>query len=232
MSRQVSISVPDEFYATLESEYAKRKEVDPEASFSSVVRSMIEASLSAPVLTLPFNIPDVAWKPPMPEPTLDDAAEMLLKELPESQVDLIRQMCMDNEQRPVRYLISYAVLAHERGETSYMIGGDDIAPLQAQPFQPKGTVSCEWCKQSFIPTRQGQKFCPPPDEDTVGCGRLAAEAEWHTKRPPDLDRQRQIALSKGFLPSGKIAEVVQPQAAIIAQAVAEALRQIGMAPKV
>ena len=36
---------------------------------------------------------------------------------------------------------------------------------------PPGT--CEFCGHTFESSRQGQKYCPDPDDGTAGCGREA-----------------------------------------------------------
>lgn len=118
------------------------------------------------------------------EVTLEDAADLLLQHMDAGQAALIKDLCAETGHQPSDYLLSYIFLAHERGETAHMIGEHVMvrqeASAAALPALP-GEAICDYCHKAFRSTRQGQKYCPDPDDGTESCGRRASlEAlHWH-----------------------------------------------------
>ena len=55
----------------------------------------------------PKGTPSVSAPAAPRETTLDDAASLFLRHLPQEQADLIRELCLDNGARPWQYLMSY-----------------------------------------------------------------------------------------------------------------------------
>src|SRR5262245_4607018 len=54
--------------------------------------------------------------------TLDDAARTLLGHVPPPMAELITDLCAEHHRQPAEYLLSYAHLAYERGETALLLG--------------------------------------------------------------------------------------------------------------
>lgn len=125
------------------------------------------------------------------EVSLDAAAEVLLRHLPPSLVERLRDLCREYRTSPAAYLLSYAKIADDRGELGIFISPDDInlgtalAPEQVAP-----SATCAHCKSPFTPTRAGQRYCPEPEDwSKLSCGRLALLDELHKKRPPEAQRK-------------------------------------------
>lgn len=125
--------------------------------------------------------------PPASVETLDAAAELFLRRLPEHQVELIRELAKDRSTTPAAFLLSYAKLAHERGETAVLIAEPDLESVKQPPPPAPGVVGavCAHCGKPFEPSRQGQRFCPEP-VDGLSCGRQALLAEIHMRRAQRL----------------------------------------------
>ena len=132
---------------------------------------------------------------PMPKPTLDEAAEIMLKHLPTTLVEKLRELCREYQVSPAAYLLSYAKLADDRGELSINIAADDRELGQAPvPLPIAETAQCAYCKADFKPVRAGQRFCPEPDDwSVVSCGRKALLDELHKRRPPESQRKNAAA---------------------------------------
>lgn len=125
------------------------------------------------------------------EVSLADAAERLLRELPAPMVALIRENCVAHRVPPVAYLLTYCLLAYERGETSTPLALTDaqrVAEAEA-PALPE-QAECAWCRRPFRPAVPGQRYCPDPDDGTVSCGRQAALEQVRAARLRYLDQTR------------------------------------------
>ena len=149
-------------------------------------------------------------------PSRHAAAMALLKHLDPAHAELILDCCADSGRRPFDYLITYAHLAYERGEAATIwhdsAAPDDEEALDAAPLAVETSVGtqavCAYdaCHRSFTLTRRGQKFCPPPDDDTESCGRKAHLAALHAARPPRRDNQ--YAPPTGAITAAQIAAAV------------------------
>lgn len=120
--------------------------------------------------------------------TLDAAAIVLLQHLPPQHVELIRELCVENERRPVDYLLSYVRLAFERGETAVHIGDDTMVEAAsgavAAAIPPAASARCAHCGTEFVPARRGQQFC------TDAHGREASLGMIRQQRAAYLQRTR------------------------------------------
>lgn len=119
------------------------------------------------------------------EPTLDDAADLILRHLPDHQRNLILDCCQETGRKPIEYLFSYIHIADERGETAMVMSeqmGDERVPAL---LRPEETAMCAFggCRKSFTPTKRGQRFCPEPEDGSESCGRKATLEELHRRRP-------------------------------------------------
>ena len=147
---------------------------------------------------VPLNnepMPLVGRPVPMPKPTLDEAAEVLLRHLPTTLVEKLRELSREYQVSPAAYLLSYAKLADDRGELSINIAPDDreLGNAPAQLPVPE-TDTCKQCGAAFKPARIGQKYCPEPEDWTiVSCGRKALLDELHKRRPPEAQRKNAAA---------------------------------------
>ena len=124
-------------------------------------------------------------------PTLDEAAEVMLRHLPAALVEKLRELCSEYRVSPAAYLLSYAKLADDRGELSINLSSDDRelgnAPV---PIPVPEIAQCAYCKADFKPTRVNQKFCPEPEDWSIAsCGRQALLEELHKRRPPEAQRK-------------------------------------------
>ena len=156
-------------------------------------------------------------------PSLDDAASLFLRHLPQDQADLIRELCLDNGARPWQYLMSYIHLAHERGETAVMASETVLDEIAAPPAASPGQVAagatgtCLYCGGAFQAVRRGQKYCPDP-EDGPGCGRKAFLEDLHQRRPqtPFRGRQPQAAPTPSPPPAPTLLDTVALRQAMLA----------------
>ena len=156
-------------------------------------------------------------------PSLDDAAAVVLRHLPQDQADLIRELCLDNGARPWQYLMSYIHLAHERGETAVMASETVLDEIAAPPAASPGQVAagatgtCLYCGGAFQAVRRGQKYCPDP-EDGPGCGRKAFLEDLHQRRPqtPFRGRQPQAAPTPSPPPAPTLLDTVALRQAMLA----------------
>ena len=130
------------------------------------------------------------------EPTIDDAAVVFLRYLHPAQAELILAICEEEHRRPSQYLLGYAALAYDRGETAQFLAEDDHRAVDATARAFVGaTLPCAWCNQPFIAARPGQKYCPDPAESAVmSCGKQATQAELHQRRPRKAAPARQAAM--------------------------------------
>ena len=124
-------------------------------------------------------------------PTLDEAAEVMLRHLPAALVEKLRELCSEYRVSPAAYLLSYAKLADDRGELSINLSSDDRelgnAPV---PIPVPEIAQCAYCKADFKPARVNQKFCPEPEDWSIAsCGRRALLEELHKRRPPEAQRK-------------------------------------------
>lgn len=123
------------------------------------------------------------------EVTLDVAADIILKHLDPAQAALLLDLCRENGRKPHEYVLSYAHLAHERGETAQMVGevvmerGDAPAAVMLANHQ-----ACAFCEKPFVPARRGQLYCPDPDDGSESCGRKASLATLRADRDARLPR--------------------------------------------
>ncbi|HAM54107.1 MAG TPA: hypothetical protein DCQ64_01300 [Candidatus Rokubacteria bacterium] len=122
-----------------------------------------------------------------PPSHLDGAAEVFLAHLDAGHRDLIRDLCTDNVATPSDYLLTYIRLAYDRGEASSLEpelrraqDGEGMPRKGLRGEVPPGT--CAFCGKTFEATRQGQKYCPDPDDGSAGCGRKATLRELHAHR--------------------------------------------------
>ena len=143
---------------------------------------------------VPLNnepMPLVGRPVPMPKPTLDEAAEVLLRHLPTTLVEKLRELSREYQVSPAAYLLSYAKLADDRGELSINIAPDDRELGNAPEQLPvPETAKCAQCGSTFKPARAGQKYCPEPEDwNVVSCGRKALLDELHKRRPPEAQRK-------------------------------------------
>lgn len=131
--------------------------------------------------------------PPIPSPravSLDDACEVILRVIDESQAALIRSLCQESRQSPSAYILSYIKLANERGETG-VVTQEVMAdrPVSLAPLESVAT--CQFCGKPFVPARAGQRFCPDLADDgvTLSCGKRAHLEEVHGKRKRELSEK-------------------------------------------
>lgn len=134
--------------------------------------------------------------------TPDDAAEVILRHLAPSQQDFIRQLCKETNRKPLHYLLGYAAMAHERGETAFSMAEDDYRVADGfAKAQVGGTGECAWCQKAFVVARAGQKYCPDTDDPTtLSCGKQAAVAEIRKRRPEKASREREAAMRGARVP--------------------------------
>ena len=146
------------------------------------------------ITALPLDrepMPLVGRPVPLPKPTLDEAAEVLLQHLPTVLVEKLRELSREYRVSPAAYLLSYAKLADDRGELSINISSDDRELGNAPEQLPvPETAKCAQCGSTFKPARAGQKYCPEPEDwNVVSCGRKALLDELHKRRPPEAQRK-------------------------------------------
>ena len=142
-------------------------------------------SLSSEPLQAPFVLAQKS------APTLDEAAEVMLRHLPAALVEKLRELCSEYRVSPAAYLLSYAKLADDRGELSINLSSDDRelgnAPV---PIPVPEIAQCAYCKADFKPARVNQKFCQEPEDWSIAsCGRRALLEELHKRRPPEAQRK-------------------------------------------
>lgn len=129
--------------------------------------------------------------------TPDAAASLLVDCLDPVQAELIRRLCKEEGKRPIQYLLSYASLAYDHGNTAVAIPEDDprVSGTLAQGAVGR-SVLCGWCGKPFTATRAGQKFCPPTVDETVtlSCGKQAAMAQIKAQRPAVASKERAAAM--------------------------------------
>lgn len=123
-------------------------------------------------------------------PSIDVAAGVFLSYLEPEHRKLILECADENKRSPAAYLMSYIQLARDRGETTLPVGeGLDpslTAPLSAVPNAERSPSICEWCHHAFTPEREGQRYCPAPD-DGESCGRQASLAALRATRAQKSD---------------------------------------------
>lgn len=115
------------------------------------------------------------------EVTLEDAGEIFLGHMEESQAALIRELCKEHRRKPHDYVMSYIHLALERGETATMVSETVLDRYGVNAEESTGSLRCEYCGNGLVNPRRGQRFCPDP-EDGEGCGRKHSLAELHKRR--------------------------------------------------
>lgn len=138
--------------------------------------------------------------------TLDDATKVFMDLLDPAHRDLILQCADERHMAPAAFLLSAIKLAHERGEAGMILGEISIEPALQQHAEaasaPKPAASglCEWCHNVFVPTRPGQRYCPPPADGSEPCGRQAGLADIRMKlRTPSRDKQANVFAPKTFV---------------------------------
>ena len=121
--------------------------------------------------------------------TLDEASAVFMAHIRPEQAELIRVLGAETGFTPANYLLGYAKVAHERGETAAMYDervryDRDTAGPQTVVPDLDATGTCEQCAAIFTPSRVKQRFCPDPDDGTVSCGRAwTLEHQIHPSRP-------------------------------------------------
>jgi hypothetical protein len=121
--------------------------------------------------------------------TLDEASAVFMAHIRPEQAELIRVLGAETGFTPANYLLGYAKVAHERGETAAMYDervryDRDTAGPQTVVPDLDTTGTCEQCAAIFTPSRVKQRFCPDPDDGTVSCGRAwTLEHQIHPSRP-------------------------------------------------
>ena len=163
-------------------------------SLAKAATQLILGNITA--LSTEWEPPQLVGKPvSLPAPTLDEAAEVMLRHLPAALVEKLRELCSEYRVSPAAYLLSYAKLADDRGELSINLSSDDRelgnAPV---PIPVPEIAQCAYCKADFKPVRVNQKFCPEPEDWSIAsCGRRALLEELHKKRPPESQRKNVAA---------------------------------------
>mgnify|MGYP001603043151 CR=1 FL=1 len=167
-------------------EYAEQHGISLAKAATQLIVGRIEA------LSADSEPPQLVVKPlQLSAPTLDQAAEVLLRHLPANLVEKLRELCREYQVSPAAYLLSYAKLADDRGELSINLAPDDRELGNAPtPLPVPEIAQCAYCKADFKPARAGQKFCPEPEDwSVVSCGRQSLLDELHKRRPPEAQRK-------------------------------------------
>ena len=179
---RIHVPVPDVFYQRIrEQEHFDPDTGNPAVFKTTLVREtvkLLEQPIVAPTIPTPSRLK-----------TAEDAAQLIVKCLdPEHQL-LIYEIAKQRQLPLAAFVFSAMQLIKENGQTSVIMSGwADKSPAETVAPLPT-TATCQWCQGSFIPTRDGQKFCPPPDDESDSCGRKAGLAEVRAKRDPHLVRQ-------------------------------------------
>lgn len=121
--------------------------------------------------------------------TLDRACSVMLAKLDADHQRLLRTFAKERRLPIEAFLMSAIIRAKERGEAGVVMyewaaNAPQVAPVPQMLFD--GT--CEFCHQSFKPSYEGQRFCPPPPDESDSCGRKynieKIKADLATKRRP------------------------------------------------
>lgn len=117
--------------------------------------------------------------------SLDDACEVIMRALPDTQQKLIREVSAERNRPVASFIMSYVLLAIEQGRVAQLMaeyadpGRVSLTALQ-QAYQ--GEVRpCDYCGSVFKAERIGQRYCPPKGDDEP-CGKKAYKAAYEAKR--------------------------------------------------
>lgn len=165
--------------------------------------------------------PPAPQAPAVPDPpTLDEAADVILRHLPDHQRALILDCCAETGRQPIEYILSYIHLADERGETAMVMSEqlrDEAIPALLPPDR-QGICEYDGCRKPFQPTKRGQRFCPEPEDGSESCGRKATLQDLHRRRPQGPAGGVGPAKTQPPVPMQLDTQVYQRAAGLLAQA--------------
>jgi hypothetical protein len=182
----VTTALPDDLHARVK-EYAESYG----ATYTDVVIALLDAALITDAAPRPLTTSTTAIEAQRARDpvTLDEASAVFMAHIRPEQAELIRVLGAETGFTPANYLLGYAKVAHERGETAAMYDervryDRDTAGPQTVVPDLDTTGTCEQCAAIFTPSRVKQRFCPDPDDGTVSCGRAwTLEHQIHPSRP-------------------------------------------------
>lgn len=143
-----------------------RRRFNPQNAVRDYVQGLLE---TYPVVPTSGPLPHASTVKPLV--TVEDAAKLIIATLEPEHQSLIRQLAKDSQRPLAAYVISPMLLAKENGQASVVIGEwADKGPFDTKIPTPD-TSQCEYCGGTFTPMRDGQRFCPPPPDESDSCGR-------------------------------------------------------------
>ena len=129
--------------------------------------------------------------------TLAEACHVIVEHLEQPHQNVIHALAKEKRLPLEAFIMSPLTRSYDKREVGIIMQ----SWLNAKPVEqeaPIGVASiCEYCRKPFTPEREGQRFCPPPPDESDPCGRkwgleqIKAQVESRRKPPSQFAPPRQ-----------------------------------------
>lgn len=181
------VLVPPHRVAEIE-QYVKELEAHgkKEKTLYAYTKDYVEKLLAEPLY--PADLPPLDGTAPTAI-TLADACKVIVEHLEQQHQNVIHALAKEKRLPLEAFVMSPLTRSYDKREVGIIMQ----SWLNAKPVEqeaPIGVASiCEYCYKPFTPARDGQRFCPPPPDESDPCGRkwglaqIKAQVEARRKPP-------------------------------------------------